>query len=183
MSSEETAVKPNRWELRACGRRGHATYRPQEAGLAERLRTDTALGPAWRCLRCGTFVLGPPADGGPADAAPLVLRGKALRQATVVQLLAIERLIRAALLGFAVWAVLKFRNAHNSIQAAVDRDLPAFRAVGIHVDQLALVKDLHTCPAAQVVQRATGPPRQLGHRRRDRFTLVALNSSVVVVSR
>ncbi|QNK83533.1 DUF2127 domain-containing protein [Nakamurella sp. PAMC28650] len=135
-------MKPNRWELRACGRRGHATYRPQEADLAGRLRTDTAVGQAWRCLRCGNFVPGPPAGGGPADTAPLVLRGKALRQATILRVLATERLIRAALLAFAVWAVLKFRNAHDSIQTAVDRDLPAFRAVGVHVDQLALVKDL-----------------------------------------
>lgn len=142
MSNEQAAVKPNRWELRACGRRGHATYRPQEADLARRLSTETALGQAWRCLRCGNFVLGAPVDGGPADSAPLVLRGKALRQATILRLLAIERLVRAVLLGFAVWAVLKFRNAHATIQAAVDRDLPAFRAVGIHVDQLVLVKDL-----------------------------------------
>ena len=72
----------------------------------------------------------PSAPGRP-DSAPLVLRGKALRQATILRLLAVERLIRAVLLGFAVWAVLKFRNAHDSIQAAVDRDLPAFRAVGV----------------------------------------------------
>ena len=26
------------WELRSCGRQGHATYRPDEADLAERLR-------------------------------------------------------------------------------------------------------------------------------------------------
>lgn len=142
MSDDQAAVKPNRWELRACGRQGHATYRPHEADLAQRLQTDTALGQAWRCLRCGNFVLGAPAGEGPADSAPLVLRGKALRQATILRLLAVERLIRAILLGFAVWAVLKFRSAHDSIQAAVDRDLPAFRAVGIHVDQLALVKDL-----------------------------------------
>lgn len=136
------AVKPNRWELRTCGRRGHATYRPDETALAARLHTDTALGPAWRCLRCGDFTLGTPTEGGPADRAPLVLRGKALRSAIILRLLAVERFVRAALLGFAVWAVLRFRNAEDSIQATVDRDLPAFRAVGIHVDQLALVQYL-----------------------------------------
>jgi len=62
--------------------------------------------------------------------------------APLTWLLAVERFIRAVLLGFAVWAVLKFRDAHDSIQAAQNRDLPAFRAVGIHVDQLALVRDL-----------------------------------------
>ncbi len=60
--------------------------------------------------------------------------------APLIWLLAVERFLRAVLLGFAVWVVLKFRDAHDSIQAAVDRDLPAFRAVGIHVDQLALVR-------------------------------------------
>lgn len=133
---------PNRWELRACGRRGHATYRPDEADLASRLSTATAGGQAWRCLRCGDFVLGAPREHGPADQAPLVLRGKALRQATILRLLAVERLIRAVLLAAAVWAVLRFRAAHDAIQTAVDRDLPAFRAVGIRVDQLALVQDL-----------------------------------------
>lgn len=134
--------KPDRWELRSCGRRGHATYRPAEPDLADRLTVETAVGPAWRCLRCGDFVVGPPRGGGPADQAPLVLRGRALRQAIIVRLLAVERLLRAVLLGVAVWAVLKFRAAHDTIEAAVDRDLPAFRQVGIHVDQLALVKDL-----------------------------------------
>ena len=62
--------------------------------------------------------------------------------APLIWLLAVERFLRAVLLGFAVWVVLKFRDAHDSIQAAVDRDLPAFRAVGIHVDQLALVRAL-----------------------------------------
>jgi len=142
VSNERAAAVPNRWELRACGRHGHATYRPDEPELADRLHTETALGEAWRCLRCGNFVLGVPDGGGPADSAPLVLRGQALRQATILRLLAVERALRAVILAVAVWAVLKFRDAHDSIQAAVDRDLPAFRAVGIHVDQLALVRDL-----------------------------------------
>lgn len=146
MSSPPTQTapptKPNRWELRACGRHGHITYRPIETDLAARLRTDTQLGPAWRCLRCGDFVLGAPTQSGPADDAPLVLRGKALRQATIVRLLAVERLFRAILLGLAVWAVLAFRQSQNSIQTTFDRDLPAFRNIGIHVDQLSLVQDL-----------------------------------------
>lgn len=134
--------KPDRWELRSCGRRGHATYQPTEPDLAGRLSVVTAAGQAWRCLRCGDFVVGAPRDSGPADQAPLILRGKALRQSIIVRLLAVERLLRAVLLGVAVWAVLKFRDAHDTIEAAVDRDLPAFRQVGIHIDQLALVKDL-----------------------------------------
>jgi uncharacterized membrane protein (DUF2068 family) len=137
-----SAPKPDRWELRACGRRGHETYRPDETDLADRLHAPTAAGAAWRCLRCGDFVLGAPRGHGPAADAPLILRGRALREATIVRLLAVERLLRAVLLGAAVWAVLKFRSAHDAIETAVERDLPAFRQVGIHVDQLALVKDL-----------------------------------------
>lgn len=138
----EPAAKPNRWELRACARHGHATYRPDLPELADRLHADTPLGQAWRCLRCGNFVLGAAGGNGPADEAPLVLRGTALRQATILRILAVERLVRAVLLGVAVWAVLAFRQSQDSIQAAVARDLPAFRSVGIHVDQLALVRDL-----------------------------------------
>ena len=135
-------AKPDRWELRTCGRKGHVTYRPAEEALAERLHAKTALGDAWRCLRCGDFILGGPAATGPAADAPLVLRGKALRSAIILRLLAVERWIRAVLLGFAVWAVLRFKDAQDSIQSALDRDLPAFRNVGIHVDQLALVQSL-----------------------------------------
>ncbi|MGI8590934.1 MAG: hypothetical protein ACR2M5_08095, partial [Nakamurella sp.] len=80
MSAPEAAAAPvtsNRWELRACGRHGHATYRPTEALLADRLRGQSALGETWRCLRCGDFILGAPGSTGPAQDAPLVLRGKA----------------------------------------------------------------------------------------------------------
>ena len=134
--------KANRWELRTCGRRGHATYRPDEPELAKRLSAPTAAGEVWRCLRCGDFVLGAPHVGGRADEAPLILRGRALRSAIILRLLAVERLLRAVLLGLAVWAVLKFQDAHDAIASAVDRDLPALRQVGIRVDQFALVQDL-----------------------------------------
>jgi uncharacterized membrane protein (DUF2068 family) len=137
-----SAARPSRWELWVCGHGGHQTYAPDEPELADRLRGHSALGPLWRCLRCGDFVLGVPTGRGPADEAPLVLRGKALRQSIIVRLLAVERLLRAVLLGFAVWAVIGFRNSQDSIQQAVDRFLPALRSAGINVDQLALVKDL-----------------------------------------
>src|SRR4051794_41896467 len=86
------------WSLRGCSRQGHRTYAPDEPELSDRLRDETALGEAWRCLRCGDFVLGPPNGRGPADHAPLVLRGRALRDAFVLRLLAVERLGRGALL-------------------------------------------------------------------------------------
>src|SRR5664280_1986207 len=64
-----------RWELRACARHGHATYAPTEPALAGRLSGTTGVGEVWRCLRCSDFVLGPPHARGPADEAPLALRG------------------------------------------------------------------------------------------------------------
>jgi uncharacterized membrane protein (DUF2068 family) len=144
-----SARTPSRWELRTCARRGHATYAPSESDLAERLSGTTGIGPVWRCLRCGDFVLGEPHASGPADQAPLVLRGKALRSAIVLRALAIERVIRALLLAVAVYVVLRFRADRGSIQQHLDRDLPALRAVGVHVDQLALVRDLQKALATQ----------------------------------
>jgi hypothetical protein len=46
------------WNLRTCGRRGHVTYVPDEPDLRARLIASTPLGEAWRCLRCGDYVLG-----------------------------------------------------------------------------------------------------------------------------
>src|SRR4051795_10035349 len=105
------------WDLRACGRHGHATYAPDEPELRDRLQVTTAAGQAWRCLRCGDFVAGPPRGSGPAgdaavtprrgglaggrgpaDDAPIVLRGGALRDAFVLRLLAVERGLRGVLL-------------------------------------------------------------------------------------
>src|ERR1700712_5718735 len=73
VESSVASAKPDRWELRTCGRRGHVTYQPQESDLADRLQAATAVGQAWRCLRCGDFVVGAPQGGGPADRAPLIL--------------------------------------------------------------------------------------------------------------
>jgi hypothetical protein len=86
------------WELRSCGRHGHVTWRPNEEDLAARLHVQTVDGEAWRCLRCATFVVGEPLGEGPAADAPLVLRGKALRDAFILRLLAAERFIRGVLL-------------------------------------------------------------------------------------
>ena len=136
------------WDLWACGRHGHVTWAPDEPELAARLSGTTGLGEVWRCLRCGDFVVGEPGGRGPAEQAPLVLRGRALRQAVILRVLAVERVVRAVLLGLAVWAVLAFRASRDTIAAAVDRDLPLLRASGIRVDELALVHDLEKVLAA-----------------------------------
>jgi uncharacterized membrane protein (DUF2068 family) len=139
----------NRWELRTCARRGHVTYAPDDVALAHRLSGTTGLGEVWRCLRCGEFTPGPPHGHGRAEDAPMILRGKALRQAIIVRALAVERWIRAMLIGLAAWAVWKFRGAQGSIQAALDRDLPLLRATGIKVDQMAAVHELEKALAAK----------------------------------
>src|ERR1700756_4916458 len=142
-------VRINRWELVTCALAGHVTYAPDEEALADRLRGTTGLGEVWRCLRCGEFVVGAPHGRGPADDAPLVLRGRALRQAIIVRALAVERWFRALLIGLAAWAVWKFRGAQGSIQATVERDLPALRASGIKVDQMASVHELEKALATK----------------------------------
>jgi uncharacterized membrane protein (DUF2068 family) len=139
----------NRWELRTCARRGHVTYAPDEDALATRLSGTTGLGEVWRCLRCGDFVTGPPHGRGAAEDAPLVIRGKALRQAIIVRALAVERGIRALLIAFAAWAVWKFHGAQGSIQAALDRDLPLLRSSGIKVDQMTAIHELERALAAK----------------------------------
>jgi uncharacterized membrane protein (DUF2068 family) len=126
-------VDPN---LRTCGRKGHATYRPDEADLAERLRAETSIGTSWRCLRCGDFVVGEPAGSGPAANAPVLLRGKALRDATVLRLLAVERILRAVLLIGIGYVVLRFRHSEGNFQALFDKALPAARPLArvLHFD-------------------------------------------------
>lgn len=139
----------NRWELRTCARRGHVTYAPDDSALADRLSGTTGLGEVWRCLRCGDFVPGPPHGRGPAADAPLVIRGKALRQAIIVRALAVERWIRALLIALAAWAVWKFHGAQGSIQAAFDRDLPLLRNAGFKVDQMTAVHELERALATR----------------------------------
>ncbi|APE18195.1 DUF2127 domain-containing protein [Mycolicibacterium pallens] len=148
-SKEQRKTVGARWELFTCARHGHVTYAPDDAALSERLSGTTGLGEVWRCLRCGAFVVGPPHGRGPADHAPLVLRGRALRQAFILRALAVERWIRALLIALAAWAVWKFRGAQGSIQAAVERDLPLLRSSGIKVDQMTAVHELEKALATK----------------------------------
>ena len=115
------------WSLRACARKGHVTYAPDEDDLRERLHVETPAGEAWRCLRCADFVLGDPHGNGPADEAPLVLRGKALRDATVLRLLAAERFVRGLLLAALAYGVVYFKDAKTSISRTLDEAIPAAR--------------------------------------------------------
>lgn len=112
------------WSLRSCGVRGHITYRPDEPELAERLRAETTVGEAWRCLRCEDFVVGPPHGSGPADEAPIVLRGRALKDAFILRLLGTERLVRGLLLVALAYGVYRFDGARNSLQRVLHEYLP-----------------------------------------------------------
>jgi uncharacterized membrane protein (DUF2068 family) len=138
-----------RWELLACAFSGHVTFAPDDDALAQRLRGTTGVGEAWRCLRCGDFALGPAQSSGHPDDAPLILRGKALRQVFVVRALAVERLLRAVILALAALGVWKFRGEQLSLQAIFDRDLPLLRASGFRVDQMTLVHEAEKALAAK----------------------------------
>jgi uncharacterized membrane protein (DUF2068 family) len=133
-----------RWELRACARKGHVTYAPDEPALRARVRVPTPAGEAWRCLRCGDYVVGAPHGSGPAEGAPIVLRGRALRDATVLRLLAAERFLRGlVLLGVGV-AIVRFRSSQASLRQLFEADLPAARPLAeklnFDIDRTALVR-------------------------------------------
>lgn len=113
------------WNLRACSRKGHVTYAPTEDQLRQRLEADTPLGDAWRCLRCGCYVLGIPHGSGPAKDAPGLLRGRALRSAFILRFLAIERFIRGGLVLLLGLAVLQFKSSQVNIREIFDKDLAA----------------------------------------------------------
>ena len=113
------------WEVRACGRHGHVLYEPTESDLADQLKIGTPAGDAWRCLRCGSYVPNPEdVVRGPAQDAPVVLRGKALKDATILRLLAAERLIRALFLSLAAYAVFRFAADQYSLAHTLSADLP-----------------------------------------------------------
>ncbi len=132
------------WALRSCSRRGHETYAPDEENLRARLHVLTAVGPAWRCLRCGVFVPGPARRSGPADAAPEIPHGRLLRDRFVLRLLALDRFVRAAVLGLVGCAVLRFRGEKGRVQAVFDEELPLLQPladqIGWNIDDSKLVR-------------------------------------------
>ena len=142
--------------LRSCGLHGHATYAPDEPELAARLRADTALGEAWRCLRCGAFVAGAPHGRGPADEAPLVLRGAALKDALVLRLLALEKGVRGALIVLLAFGIWRFDGSRSALQQVFDSYLPLltpiFQRLGI---DLASTGPVHLIESAFAANHRT----------------------------
>jgi uncharacterized membrane protein (DUF2068 family) len=125
------------------------TWKPDEVELADRIRVDTVDGEAWRCLRCGTFVTGPPHGSGPAEDAPLVLRGKALRDAFILRLLAAERFVRGVLLVALAYGVYKFNGAQDSLEKVFNDYLPTLRPLA---DKLGI--DLQNTGPVKLIQKA-----------------------------
>jgi len=135
------------WSLFGCARKGHVTYAPDEPELRDRLTAPTAGGTAWRCLRCGTFVT----DGqhrtqhgrGPAAAAPLLRRGRELRDELILRVFAVERFIRFAVFAAAAYGVWRFKYDRGHIQQAFNHDLPAIRQLyqdlGFNFDHSKLI--------------------------------------------
>jgi len=150
------------WSVRACGLHGHVTYRPDEPDLAERLRADTAAGEAWRCLRCEAYVAGPPHGSGPAEDAPLVLRGRALRDAFILRLLAAERFLRGLLLVALAYGIHRFNGARDSLQRVFDSYLPTLTPVA---DKLGI--DLQSTGPVKLIEKAL-------HTQHGTLTLVSL---------
>src|SRR6185437_5086425 len=113
--------------LRSCGLRGHATFAPDEPQLRERLPVDTPAGEAWRCLRCESFVVGPPRRRGPANTAPEIPRGRFLRDRTLMRALAIERAIRGLIFLLVAAGVHKVSGSREKLQHALDREIPLLK--------------------------------------------------------
>ena len=137
------------WNLRSCGRHGHVTYRPDESDLADRVSAQTSAGEAWRCLRCGDFVPGRPLGSGPAADAPIVLRGRALKDAFIIRILAAERFIRGVLLVLLAYGVYRFDGAKDSLQRVLERYLPLLKPVA---DRLGV--DLQTTGPVKLIEKA-----------------------------
>jgi uncharacterized membrane protein (DUF2068 family) len=134
------------WNLRTCSRAGHVTYAPAEQAYRAKLEASTPLGGAWRCLRCGTYVLGEPSGTGPAEDAPVLLRGRALRSAFILRFLAVERYVRGVLIFLLGLAVLQFKSSQVSVRQLFERDLsaakPLFNQLGWNATDSGLIHSI-----------------------------------------
>ncbi len=115
------------WSLRSCARNGHVTYRPDETELASGLSAQTAVGTAWKCLRCGAFIVEEPFAHGPADSAPEVAHAGQIRDKFIIRLLGLERGIRGLIVfavGIAVW---QLQISQESLVDHLDAALPLLK--------------------------------------------------------
>ncbi|MDL4775688.1 DUF2127 domain-containing protein [Actinomadura xylanilytica] len=117
------------WSLLTCARKGHITYAPDEPPLRRHLHVQTPVGEAWRCLRCGTYVHGEPHETGPAERAPLVKRGKELRDAFIMRFFAFERAVRGLIILLAAYGVWRFAASRGSIERIFEKEIPLLRPI------------------------------------------------------
>ena len=126
-----------------CAVRPHVSYAPAEPAVRGQLRAETPAGEAWRCLRCGTFVPGPPAGRGPAAAAPKVRRDDELRSALILRAFAVERFLRGLLFGFIAYGIWRFKYSRLSVERTFNREYPEVRSLlhelGYNIDRSGLV--------------------------------------------
>ena len=131
------------WNLLTCALTHHVSYAPAEPEIRDRLRASTPPGEAWQCLRCATFVPGPPAASGPAAAAPRVRRDAELRSALILRIFAVERLVRAIIFGFIAYGIWRFKYSRYTIQREFNREYPEVRSLlhelGYNVNRSGLV--------------------------------------------
>jgi uncharacterized membrane protein (DUF2068 family) len=131
------------WSQLGCGVSGHVTFAPDQPPLRDRMNVQTREGTAWRCLRCGTFVIGPPTRTGPAAAAPRVRRGKELRSLLILRFFAVERVLRALVFGVLAYAIWQFKSSRLSIEQAFNSELPQLKAlfqeVGFNINHSKLL--------------------------------------------
>ncbi len=151
------------WSLLACGASGHVTFEPDESPLRERLAVAAPAGTAWRCLRCGAFVTGPPTQHGPVASAPRVRRGKEIRSALILRVFAIERFVRAILFGALAYGIWRFKSSRLGIEQAFNTELPEwrllFREFGYNIDHsklLGLIRDAFTLNPRTLTYLAIG---------------------------
>jgi len=141
------------WDSRSCGLHGHATYAPTEPALAARLQAETPSGHAWRCLRCGTYVLGLPRGSGPANAAPIVLRGSALRDTFILRFLAVDRGIRGFLLLALAYGVWRFDGSRGALRRVLNSYLPTLEPLaykfGVDLEESGPVRLIQQAFAAR----------------------------------
>lgn len=121
------------WSLLTCARKGHITYAPDEEDLRRRLHVATPIGDAWRCLRCGAYVHEKPHGSGPAERAPLVKRGKELRDAFIMRFFAVERGIRGVIVLLAAYGVWRFAQSRGSVERVFEKEIPLLRPIADQV--------------------------------------------------
>lgn len=133
------------WSLGHCARHGHYTYKPDETDLSAHLNVHTSAGQAWRCLRCGDYVVGEPTGSGPAAEAPEIPRGRALRDLLILRLLSVDRGAKALFLILAALSVWRFKSAQAGINGVLNTEIPLLRPVwaqlGWNIDHSVLISE------------------------------------------